>query len=667
MKIELLSMKLTNAKGVKHFEFEPDGNSVLVAGDNGTGKTTILDSYLWLMFDKDSSGRKGFEAIKTTEGTDFAHNLTHEVEATISVDGRKVMLRKSLEEKWTKPRGKSEHRFDGHETSYYVNDIPRSMREFQAEIDQMLDRETFQVLTDPVYFSTQLHWKERLKILTDIAGEVTLEDIAGDNPRLQSLVSELIEDRISIDDYRKRTHSQKLKVDDDIKKLPIRIDEVTRSRPADEDWSVLEAEIEAYKQKVERIDKQISSASEALEPILQAQRELMAVENEKQLLIREKVEQANNDRFNLNAELEQAAKSLRIANDDKDTAFASVQQIEADIERSEKRIQEHRSNFQELKAEQRDVLVREFQAPDLFDDVCLHCGQPLPEERIQEHLQSAREAFEKAKEKDLKAIEFKLNLNIEEGKEESERIKRLSESLTKKLQDYDDAQMALVEAVNRKRAIEVKLENPELAIVTPDKFEQDPDVQALDLKINSLKIKVSQTPEQRTDELLEVKRIVQLGLEERQRLLRNKELAEQADIRLEQLQAELNRAAVMQAEFEGKLQDCDDFVRAKTATIEGSINSLFTQVGFKLFSEQINGGVSETCEAVIGETTYGKANTAAQINAGLDIIETISDHMGIRVPVFVDRLESNLHLYPISSQVIALQVAPHALTVSNLE
>ena len=87
---------------------------------------------------------------------------------------------------------------------------------------------------------------------------------------------------------------------------------------------------------------------------------------------------------------------------------------------------------------------------------------------------------------------------------------------------------------------------------------------------------------------------------------------------------------------------------------------MFTKVGFKLFAEQVNGGLSETCEAVVNNTTFSKANTAGQINAGMDIIRTISRYKEIYVPVFVDHLESINDLLPLSSQVISLLVSREA-------
>ena len=72
---------------------------------------------------------------------------------------------------------------------------------------------------------------------------------------------------------------------------------------------------------------------------------------------------------------------------------------------------------------------------------------------------------------------------------------------------------------------------------------------------------------------------------------------------------------------------------------------------------QINGGVNECCEAMVNGVPYADANRAAQINAGLDIINTIARHYGITAPVFIDNAEAVNELIPCDSQVIRLLVS----------
>lgn len=64
-KIKLISLYLKNFKGIKELNTN-FSDLTNIRGENATGKTTVLDGFTWLLFDKDSQDRKDFE-IKTLD------------------------------------------------------------------------------------------------------------------------------------------------------------------------------------------------------------------------------------------------------------------------------------------------------------------------------------------------------------------------------------------------------------------------------------------------------------------------------------------------------------------------------------------------------------------------------------------------------------------------
>ena len=59
-----------------------------------------------------------------------------------------------------------------------------------------------------------------------------------------------------------------------------------------------------------------------------------------------------------------------------------------------------------------------------------------------------------------------------------------------------------------------------------------------------------------------------------------------------------------------------------------------------------------------GLVEYKSANTAAKVNAGLEIIKVLSEYYDTYLPVIVDRAESVNHLLPMPNhQVIRLVVS----------
>ncbi|MZK72441.1 hypothetical protein GT707_28075 [Clostridium beijerinckii] len=102
---------------------------------------------------------------------------------------------------------------------------------------------------------------------------------------------------------------------------------------------------------------------------------------------------------------------------------------------------------------------------------------------------------------------------------------------------------------------------------------------------------------------------------------------------------------------------CEEFIRTKVELLEERINSKFKTVRFKLFKQQINGGIDECCETLINGVPYSNANTASQINSGIEIINTLSEHYKFQVPIFIDNRESVNEILDTESQIINLIVS----------
>lgn len=102
----------------------------------------------------------------------------------------------------------------------------------------------------------------------------------------------------------------------------------------------------------------------------------------------------------------------------------------------------------------------------------------------------------------------------------------------------------------------------------------------------------------------------------------------------------------------------DEFTRTKVNLLTSKINARFEFVNFKLFEEQINGGIKEICEVTVNGIPYSSGlNNAARINAGLDIINTLTKVKEVSAPIFVDNAESINELIKMNTQMITLSVS----------
>lgn len=127
--------------------------------------------------------------------------------------------------------------------------------------------------------------------------------------------------------------------------------------------------------------------------------------------------------------------------------------------------------------------------------------------------------------------------------------------------------------------------------------------------------------------------------------------------RIVELQQDARNAAECLESIEAMQYFVDEFTRYKTRFVEDSINSQFHAARFRLFREQANGGIEERCDVVFDGVPYIGLNNGAKINVGIDIINTLSRHYGVAVPLFVDNAESVTNLEYATTQVIRLVVS----------
>ena len=127
MEIRLKQLHLENFKCHKSLTIAFDGRNTSIYGDNATGKTSIYDAFVWLLFGKDSSGN-GEQTINIkpldADGSVRDHNCVTEVEAVLLADGEEVSLKRTLREVWTTRRGNSEAVYGGNTSEYFVDGVP---------------------------------------------------------------------------------------------------------------------------------------------------------------------------------------------------------------------------------------------------------------------------------------------------------------------------------------------------------------------------------------------------------------------------------------------------------------------------------------------------------------------------------------------------------------
>ena len=615
MQIKLNKLKLENFKGVKNFTLEPGGESVTIRGDNGTGKTTTMDAFLWLLFGKDSQGKSDF-AIKTLnpDGTEI-HNLDHTVEAEIDVDGRSVTLSKTLVEKWTRKRGAATQEFTGNTVNYAINGVPVKLKEYQDRIASIIDEETFKLLTSPTYFNS-LHWQKRREILLSMCGDVSDGDVIESDGQLADLPGIL--GARTLDDHRKVVEAGKKAINDRLKEIPARIDELNKSvaEASRHDPAAINAEIK-------RLADAIQSAGDdtGLAALRKEKAEAGALLSEaiaKHAKLKREVEFAHNTKTNA---IENYI-ALNVRN--RQTSESNIVRLDGIIRRDV-------AELDRLRAEYTRIAGEKFEG----ENVCPTCGQNLPEDQIQ--AATDRHNAEKARRltqinetgKVLKAESDKHFVEKADIAARLDTLKIESTTLNADLQKAESAKtVALGKLTDTARDEVAKIQGEIAAILTMMDEYTETDTTGLEVEKLAQETKIAEI-----------------------------EAAKKTKTRIAELSDEEKRLAGEYEELERQTFLMERFIVAKVGLLEEKINSRFELATFKMFDVQINGGVSECCTTLFNGVPWGSGlNTGAEINVGLDIVKTLSEHYGVTAPIFIDHAESVTEIYDPGTQTIKLHV-----------
>lgn len=625
--LKLISLKLSNFKGCKSLEINADGKNLSVYGDNETGKTTLFDAFMWLLFDKDSLGRKDFN-IKTLDANGKAiTGLDHEVEGIFDVDGIELSLKKIYREVYTRKRGSATEEFTGHTTDYFINDVPSKKSEYEAKIKSIAPENLFKLLTNPLYFNEQLHWQERRKILFEMCGDVTNEEIFESNKNLQEL-ADILKSR-SIDEHKKIVMAKRKEINEQLTKIPVRIDEVEKGKPeaSSSDFEEIEKGIKEISIKENELREKLQLVKSG-GGITEKQKEIAEIETQIIKSENEARNKANEEIGKLQLKLTTAKSELRDYLSIKDSTTKAIELKKKTIAAQEQNIQNLRSKYTEI-------------SKTVFENdcTCPTCGQQLPEEKIEE----AKANFNRDRSEKLQAIN-------DEGKGlkvELEAEKKEISELETKLADYSQQ-----ENETEKKIKEIEKEIETIKPVFDD-IELVAKKELLQKEIEGIKSGSAADIEKIEKELATLGDAKSLLQKE----FAKKEQLENAEKRIKELRQQQKELSKEFEKYESQLFLVEEFTKAKIELLDEKINSRFVNAKFKLFEEQINGGLQECCQVTYKGVPYSDLNNAGRINIGLEIISVLSAHYGFYAPIFVDNAESVTKLFDADSQVIRLVVS----------
>jgi hypothetical protein len=621
---------IENFKGCRRFLFEPNGENATIFGDNETGKTTIMDAFLWLLTDKDSLNNAVFE-IKPKGGES---GVRTSVEACFD----DCVLRKEYYEKWTKKRGSAEKEFTGNTTDYFIDGIPTKKKDFDKHIESIASAELFKMLTNPRYFNEHLHWEKRRSILLEMCGDVTDEDVINANPELKEL-PKILGDR-SVDDYKKVVSAETKKINDELKMIPTRIDERQKSmidimpeKPRDRKTvdgirATLAGDLKSKNEellqiesggRVSKLKQRLSETNAAIQDIktkMAADRQVVVTEHNRKKNAAQKV-------------LDDAEAALGKAIKDQKSKDELLTE-------SEKTIEKIRANWYEEDAKQ-------FKAPEL-DTVCPTCGQDIPTGQIEDAIEKAKAYFNICKADNLSIIS-------DRGKD----ISKVISDITSELKAFE------VVVENMKENVFIAKKSLKEISELPAEDPPPPELKDLNTRRLEIERDIEQAAAGNKDATDKLKS--EIAEIESQIATIDAEIGvlksiDESQARIQKLYERERELSGIYAELERHLFLIEKFIVAKVNLLEEKINSKFLISKFKMFDIQVNGGINDkVCELTVNDVPYWSVNNAARINAGIDVANVLSQYYQVSLPMFLDNAESVNEIMPSENQQIKLVVS----------
>lgn len=641
--MKILSLKLENFRGIKELTVNFDGKNTDIYGANGLGKTTVANAICWLLIDRPATEEPNFDP-KTTG----VHGTHHYASIKLELDGGEQMtFAKDFYEKFTQKKSSATKEFTGHNTDYFIDGVKSKQKDYNATIERVLgvSANIAKVLLVLPYFADSMKTEEKRKILFEMCGEFTDEDVFNANKELDDLKDFLLmpgttDKFYTLDQWKQIAADGRKKLNKDLELLPTRIDEAQKSIPETlpdvEELQIKLKQLESQKDDLEEEKRSLATEDGQKDATRSAIAALNTELETKKTAYIKRIREMNAE---TNASIDKLTAELRV--------------LDNDTYRYKAQLTETKNKISDMESK-RQTMINEYAATkqEVWDkgaEICPACGQNLPPDKVEE----LRAAFNKKKSEKLISINQK-------GKTECSQA-----MIDAAKKEFAELEVKLENAIKNHADVYGRFQNLHNAIVSEPPFEDTEEYSELSKRISELKERANQganVANEAENALISKIGKVKTAIANVNMEIANAKRAKESQDRVETLSIELKTAAEKLERLEYGIHLCEEFTRTKAKMLTDSINQHFSRVKFILFRDQINGGLKEVCEPTAqnkaGEwVEYRSLNFADKVNSQLDIVNTLNKHYGVNLPVIIDQAESVTNPMRIEEQVIRLIVS----------
>jgi DNA repair exonuclease SbcCD ATPase subunit len=611
MKIVLKTIELKNWQGGNgEYQFKDLTN---VSADNGRGKSRLYRAFLWCLFGKDDNGKSDFDVF-TIENGEYT-NANASVSVTLQEGRNTYKLTTECVQKRTK-----QGEYNGSTTRYYLNDVPMGTKaEYQEFVNNLVDEATFRMVTNPTYFLS-LAWKDQREKLFEISNASDIEIQGFDN--LKNLA-------LPLETYRKGLIAEKNKLNNLIgtenKKgeLDVRIEQTTQFIRDEEELTEVAKHAKKLEKQLKDIDAILSNKSE--DAVVTIQEKIIELEQIK--LVKQQETQAQ-----INKAYEESKRLKAQLNGTLGTKQDTLTILQGRITLQEKNVVKLEN---ELKA-QREEYSKERVGTFKDEVICPIIGTPCKDTDV---LSNANMNFIKSQMKKLTELK-------NAGQEKAKLVEKEKNILK---QIYEDVAKTQGEIDEIKKQLETIVEPVyvELADVPFDKDIED-EIAKLTTEMNSLIVTDNSA-------MVEQRAVIDEDLQECRNQLMTKETNAIYRNEIAKLEKQKEKCVAELYEVQRKIDEVEAYNKARIDLSTEKINSMFENVQFQLYKNNLVGTTEECCIARNKKgVKIANTNTAQKIQAGLEIINVLSQKAKVYAPIFIDNRESITTIPQMNCQIINL-------------
>ena len=640
--IQFKKLRLLNFCGIRNAEYEFGDELTIIKGKNGLGKSTIANAIFYTLFGKDINGNS--LDIKTF---DKDHNIIretpHEVELTVRVhcigeegaSNQVIILKRKLTDSWDVDKCTNTYK-------YFVNGDICTANDYCNVVDSICPYDAFRLCSSSRHFVC-LSWQEQRNKLQALVGNISTDDITQGDEKFDFVVEALRKQ--DIDKYVHHLKYSRNEVQDQLDSVPIRLEELNKSLPKAQDWEALATEKAQLNEKLVELANKIQEIRTG------------GADKVRLDAIRKKIDFAEKRKRNMeqsamNLATEQATKhqsDVITAN----IAATKAQSLVDDLKATMRGYTESEIHAKDKKEEcerkvadinnRLDELSKSRWSWNAEDGICPHCGQPLPAEDVERIKKESKDRFNEHKSNASKKIQEEFNGIQQEYTDAKNILEKLDNDRMVTTNQLVKANKTLKEAEGKKREVDAEKPKTYEQILAEKEEYQQVVKELADLQAELDKPSETEETSKMLTELEKEREPIGIRYNEVLELLGKKEAFDRITARIAEINEDKLTYRAQLDELDKQLDVAREYNQKTDQLLEDRVNEHFRFVKWSMFKTNLKGEREATCECYHDGVPYRRLNTAAKVNAGIDIAYTFAKYNEIEVPMLLDECESVNH------------------------